>query len=79
MRFDKQADWYPGYEAELLTFTGVTDAVLDDQFDSTALLSLGFDEWNEVDEEDFVEEDEWIARRESRSSKGNAGRTCVGY
>ena len=44
-------------------------------------MSIGFDEWNEVDEEDFVEEDEWIARRESRDSKGGAGggRSVVGY
>lgn len=81
MRFDKQASWYPGYEAELLTFTGVTDAVLDDQFDSTALVSIGFDEWNEVDEEDFIEEDEWIARRESAALRAahSAGRSATGY
>lgn len=81
MRFDKQASWYPGYEAELLTFTGVTDAVLDDQFDSTALMSIGFDEWHEVDEEDFIEEDEWIARKESRNLRGgsSSGRSIVGY
>ena len=83
MRFDKQATWYPGYEAELLTFTGITDAVLDDQLDSTALVSIGFDEWAEVDEEDFVEEDEWIARRESKGLRGGqsgqGGRTVAGY
>jgi len=81
MRFDTQSSWYHAYKTELLTFTGVTDAVLDDQFDSTAIMSIGFDEWNEVDEEDFVEEDEWIARRESRDTKGGAGggRSVVGY
>lgn len=82
MRFDKQASWYPGYEAELLTFTGVTDAVLDDQFDSTALLSIAFDEWSEVDEEDFIDEEEWAHQRESRrlrSFSSGGGRTCVGY
>lgn len=81
MRFDKNATWYPGYEAELLTFTGITDAVLDDQLDSTALVSIGFDEWAEVDEDDFVEEDEWIARRESKGLRGgtHGGRTVVGY
>lgn len=83
MRFDKQASWYPGYQAELLTFTGVTDAVLDDQFDSTALLSMGFDQQPTVDEEDFVSEDEWLERRESqylRSGGENAGRSATtGY
>ena len=81
MRFDKQASWYPGYEAELLTFTGVTDAVFDDQFDSTALMSIGFDEWHEIDEDDFVSEEEWAARRESASARGgvHAGRSITGY
>ena len=41
MRFDKEASWYPGYEAELLRFTGFSEAVLDDQFDSTAILVKG--------------------------------------
>lgn len=80
MRFDKQASWYPGYEAELLTFTGVTDAVLDDQFDSTALMSIAFDEWNEVDEEDFITEEEWAAKLESRNARGGiGGRSTAGY
>lgn len=80
MRFDKAASWYLGYEAELLTFTGVTDALKDDQFDSSALLSIGFDEWHEVDEEDFVEDDEWESRRQSRNLRASSGsRTCVGY
>ena len=80
MRFDKAASWYHGYEAELLTFTGVSDAVLDDQFDSSALMSIGFDEWNEVDEDDFVEEDEWLARRESAALRGSGKqRNSAGY
>ena len=37
-RFDKQADWYPGFEQENLRFTGTAAATLDDQFDSAALL-----------------------------------------
>ncbi len=83
MRFDQRADWYPGYEAELLTFTGITDAVLDDQFDSTALLSRGFDEMAEVEPQDFMsEEEEWMEResRNLRSSQGGNGRSAVtGY
>lgn len=80
MRFDKQASWYPGYEAELLTFTGVTDAVLDDQFDSTALMSLGFDDFHEVEEEDFISEEEWMEEREARRyrSRGSS-RSVTGY
>jgi hypothetical protein len=58
MRYDKEAEWYPPYEAELLRFTGVADAVLDDQFDSTATLMLGFEVKAEVEEDDFDSEEE---------------------
>lgn len=77
-RFDKSASWYPGFEAELLRFTGVTEAVLDDQFDSAALLSLGFDSFKEVDAEDEITEDEWADRR--RGQQLQDGRSSVtGY
>jgi hypothetical protein len=80
MRFNKQASWYPGYEAENLRFTGIGEAVLDDQFDSTALLSLGFDDLKFVDAEDMITEDEWAAQRESKNARGNGGRNKVtGY
>jgi len=59
MRFDKLAEWYPGYEAELLRFTGSSQAILDDQFDSTSLLTNGFERYmGSVEEEDFMEEEE---------------------
>jgi len=73
MRFDKAADWYPGYEAENLKFTGVSEATLDDQFDSTALLVKGFDLLPEVDEEDFEAEEELEMRRQDpRRSSGRS-------
>ncbi len=62
-RFDKQAEWYPGFEQELLRFTGNAAATLDDQFDSAALLSLGFDDMAHVEKEDFFTEDEWELER----------------
>jgi predicted phage terminase large subunit-like protein len=57
-RFHKTAEWYEGYESELLRFTGSSDAVLDDQFDSTALLIKGLNTIADVDMEDFVDEEE---------------------
>ena len=54
----KQAHWYGGYEAELLRFTGYSEATLDDQFDSSAILSRGFDELPLLDETDFMSEEE---------------------
>jgi len=57
-RFDMKAEWYPGFEAELLKFTGTSEATLDDQFDSAALLSRGFEEFREVEDDDFQTEEE---------------------
>jgi hypothetical protein len=69
-RFDKRAAWYPGFEHENLRFTGTTQATLDDQFDSAALLSLGFDTFAHVEVEDFYSDDEvefekgfWTSRK----------------
>lgn len=71
-------DWYPGYEAENLKFTGVSEATLDDQFDSTALLVKGFDLLPEVEEEDFESEDSQEMRRVDPRNSG--GRSVVtGY
>jgi predicted phage terminase large subunit-like protein len=42
-RFKKTADWYAPFEAELLRFTGTSDAVHDDQFDSAAIVARGAD------------------------------------
>ena len=78
MRFDKQADWYPQYEDELLRFTGVSDALVDDQFDSTAILVKGFESAGEVEEEDLEEEEELEMRR--NDPRRDNGRSAVtGY
>lgn len=78
VRFDKQASWYPGYEAENLAFTGQSQARLDDQFDSTATLFLGLDRAPDVDEEDFEDEDERDMRQ--RDPRRTGGRSQVtGY
>lgn len=79
-RYDTKADWYPGYKSELLLFTGSSEAKADDQFDSTALLHKGLEYAPEVEDEDFVEEDEWEWRHTSASSRGSNGRsTKTGY
>jgi hypothetical protein len=57
MRFDKKADWYAPYEDEMLRFTGNSDAMADDQFDSTAILIKGFEAGAIVTEADFWDED----------------------
>jgi len=81
-RFDKQAEWYPGFEQEVLRFTGYATATLDDQFDSAALLSLGFDDFQHVEREDFFEEDHWEMERgfRQRGTTEDMGRSATtGY
>ena len=78
VRFRKDASWYPGYEAENLSFTGVSEAKLDDQFDSTATLFLGLDRAPDLEDDDFDSEEELEMQRESR--RQNNGRSSVtGY
>jgi len=77
-RWDVDAYWYPGMREEMLRFTGRDDATLDDQFDSAALLSLGFDDLAAVEEEDFVPETEWRFR--AADPRATGGRNPVtGY
>ncbi|TXH48518.1 MAG: hypothetical protein E6Q97_24645 [Desulfurellales bacterium] len=78
MRFAKKASWYDEYEAELLRFTGYSDAVLDDQFDSSAILVKGLDQSAEVEEEDLLDEEELEFRAQQRQVRD--GRSKVtGY
>jgi hypothetical protein len=78
MRFDKEAEWYPGYEHENLSFTGNGAAKADDQFDSTAIMVKGLDLTGDVEEEDFyTEEEEEFAQA---VPQGKAGRSMTtGY
>ncbi len=79
-RFDKDSSWYPGYEVELLKFTGVAEATLDDQFDSSALLSLGFENVPLLDDDDFTSKEEEDFEYQSRLARKADGRSAVtGY
>jgi predicted phage terminase large subunit-like protein len=73
VKFDKESQWYPGYEAEMLKFTGYSEAVADDQVDSTSILSRGVDELPILDEEDFMTEEElYYASEEPRNDQGRS-------
>jgi hypothetical protein len=72
-RWNTLAEGYEDARAEMLRFTGNAAARLDDQFDSAALLSLGFDRSAVVEEEDEIPEEEWTMRREDpRRSDGRS-------
>ena len=77
-RFNKKAPWFAAYENECLRFTGYSDAVLDDQFDSSAILSRGFDEMPVLDEESFMTEEELYFRSEEAPS-GHGRSKTTGY
>lgn len=76
--FMKRAPWYAAYEAECLKFTGYSEAVADDQFDSSAITSRGFDEMPILEEEDFMSEEEIYSRQ--TEARADVGRSAVtGY
>src|SRR5690606_32606796 len=81
MRYDTQASWYQAYKAELLTFTGVTEALLDDRFDSTVYAVKGFDLDADVEEEDFMTDEELEELRMSEQTRGadEGRRSVTGY
>jgi predicted phage terminase large subunit-like protein len=58
VRFDQDAEWYPGHEAELLRFTGSSQATLDDQFDAVSLLAAGAERLGDQEKEDYMDEEE---------------------
>jgi len=82
-RFDKKAEWYPGFEQENLRFTGTAAATLDDQFDSAALLSRGFEDFAHVEPEDFFTEDDWEMemgfKRRGRAAHNDGRSQVTGY
>lgn len=79
-RFDKNADWYAEYEEELLKFTGDSEALLDDQFDSTAILSKGLEDAPPIEEEDSLTEEEIEHARRSLAIRDAMGRSATtGY
>jgi hypothetical protein len=81
MRYDKEADWYPEYEAELLLFTGDSEAPADDQFDSTAILARGVANLQPLEDEDQLTEEEIAFIKEAAQRRaGGEGRSPVtGY
>ncbi len=72
---DKDAGWYEAWEEEVLRFTGQGEAILDDQFDSSALLCRGFEDI-QVDKGDFEgEEEEEFLRVQRDIHSGRSART----
>jgi hypothetical protein len=80
MRFDKQMLRYEEYEAELMRFTGNSEALLDDQFDSTATLCMGLENLTKPEEADFEDDETIEFNYMAEALKGDGGRSLVtGY
>ena len=82
MRFNKQASWYAGYENELRRFTGDSEAVLDDQFDSSSILCRGLEEKTpDLEAEDFLteSEEEYIFHSQSLRKIASSRNLVTGY
>lgn len=86
LRFNQHADWYAPMENEMLRFTGGSQAVLDDQFDSASLLVSGFERHvDTVEDDDFIEDEEFELLQLAHRRRGGArdtgdGRSAVtGY
>lgn len=79
-RYNTEASWFPEYKEILLMFTGVSDALQDDEFDSTAILAKGVENL-EVEVEDALTDEELEDHKRSEAlRKGGDGRSAVtGY
>lgn len=58
IKYDQERAGWEEYKSEVLKFTGVSDALVDDRFDGTAILCKGLDMEPQVEEDDFEAEEE---------------------
>lgn len=79
-RYDKQADWYAEYEAIMMKFTGDSDALEDDEFDASAILSKGLEDEVDIEEDDALTEEELAFEAQAAQFLKSEGRSSVtGY
>jgi predicted phage terminase large subunit-like protein len=80
VRFYAEASWFIEYREELLLFTGDAEAMLDDQFDSTATLFLGLENSTATEEADDISEDDLVMAQAAEQIRNRSGRSRVtGY
>ncbi len=64
-RWDTKASGYEGAKEEMLKFTGLAAARLDDQYDSCATLHMGFDRMAVSVQDDDLPQEEFEMRRQN--------------
>ena len=74
-KFDTEADWYPDFEHELMTFPRSRH---DDQVDAWAYLGLLTDRMMDADTLEETEEQEWLAERQEETQL-NDRNNITGY
>jgi predicted phage terminase large subunit-like protein len=76
VRFDKQAEWYPALEAQLLTMSASGPrGTHDDFFDAFAYIGLTVDEYYEPPDDQMREEQEYEEAYESYHFSGRSATT----
>ena len=76
-KFDKDADWYDGFESELMRFPRDKH---DDQVDAWAYMGLMLDKMHEAPTQDQMYEEEYQEFKAQYASDGDAGRNLTtGY
>jgi predicted phage terminase large subunit-like protein len=77
VRFDGEAEWYVGYEREMLSFPR---GINDDQVDASAWLGLALDELTEHPTPEQIEDEEWFEARRASAVATSDGRSLqTGY
>ncbi len=76
VRFDKDADWYPNFEDELLTFPR---GKKDDQADAFAYLGLMLDVLIEAPSRQEKEEEAYLDELEEAGLDSNGRNSYTGY
>lgn len=79
MKFDAQASWFPGYKGELLMFSAESEAIADDQFDSTANLVRGMAEVQVVEDDELSEDEVEFIKRSKTLKQGDGRSLITGY
>lgn len=80
-RFDTQGSWFAKYKQILLLFTGVSEALEDDELDSTAILAKGIQELVVQKEDAWSDAEEAQEAQSSllRKKKGEGRSEVTGY
>ena len=77
VKIDKDAEWYPAFEEEMLTFPRGKH---DDQVDATSYIGLSLDQLTPAQTEEELEEEEWQEQYNTyRSPRDSGANPICGY